>query len=47
MESVDKRIDVIATAIKGRLTVFDLEEDLPIEELRICIQMALIYHLSK
>lgn len=31
----------------SRAMVFDLEEDLPIEELRICIQMALIYHLSK
>ncbi len=31
----------------SRAVVFDLEEDLPLEELRICIQMALTYHLDK
>ncbi len=31
----------------SRALVFDLEQEIPEEELRICIQMALTYHLKK
>ncbi len=31
----------------SRALVFELEQDIPEEELRVCIQMALTYHLKK